>query len=112
MFWEGKVVWSWMDYFLGIDRRLFWNVSVQDPRHNTDHYMVLGCLRSAPEREHAKYLSGRKKLPLRPLAEPTREDGIFAALRRAVPKPHARERSQNDWISEDTWRLVDKRVSA
>ena len=109
---EGMVVRSWTDYILGTDRRLFWNVSVRDPRHNTDHYMVLGCLRSVPEREHAKYLSGRKKLPLRPLAEPTREDGIFAALRRAVPKPHARERSQNDWISEDTWRLVDKRVSA
>ena len=55
---------------------------------------------------------GRKNLPLRPPAKPTREDGIFADLRRAVPKPHARERRKNGWISEDTWRLVDKRVSA
>ena len=82
---EGKVVRSRMDYILGKDRRLFWNVSVQDPRHNTDHYMVLGCLHSAPKREHARYLSGRKKLSLRPPAKPTREDSIFAALRRAVP---------------------------
>ena len=87
---EGKVVRSWTDYILGTDQSLFRNVSVRDPRHNTDHYMVLGCLRSAPEREHAKYLTGRKKLPLRLPAEPTREDDIFAALRRAVPKPHAR----------------------
>ena len=70
-------------------------MSIRDLRHNTDHYMVLGCLRSAPEREHARYLLGCKKMPLRPPAEPTREDGIFAALRRAVTKPHMRERRKN-----------------
>ena len=74
--------------------------------------MVLGCLHSAPEREHARYLLGRKQLPLRPPSEPMREDGIFASLRRAVPKPHTRDRRNNGWISEDTWRLVDERVSA
>ena len=34
------------------------------------------------------------------------------ALRRAVLKPHAREMRKNGWILEDTWRLVDERVSA
>ena len=87
---EVKVVRSRTDYILGTDRRLFRNVYVRDPRHNTKHYMVLGYLRSAPEREHARYLLGRKKLRLRPPDEPTREDRIFADLRRAVPKPHAR----------------------
>ena len=57
---EGKVVRSQTNYILGTDRRLFWNVFVWYPRHNTDHYMVLGCLCSAPEREHTKYLTGRK----------------------------------------------------
>ena len=47
---EGKVVRSRTDYILGTDQSLFWNVSVQDTRHNTDHYMVLGCLRSALKR--------------------------------------------------------------
>ena len=108
---EGGVVRSRTDYILGTCRRLFWNVSVWDPRHNTDHYMILGFLCSAPEREHTKYLTGLKRLPLRPPANPTQEDGIFAALRRDVPKPHARERRNNGWISEETWRLVDKRVS-
>ena len=87
-------------------------MSVRDLSHNTDNYMVLGCLLSAPEREHVMYLSGRKKLPLRPPADPTMEDGIFTALRRAVPKPHAREIRKNGWISEDTWIIVDERVSA
>ena len=51
---EGEVVRSRTDYILGTDLRLFWNVSIRDPRHNTNHYMVLGCLRSAPKREHTK----------------------------------------------------------
>ena len=29
-----------------------------------------------------------------------------------MPKPHARDRHKNAWILEETWRLVDKRVSA
>ena len=32
------------DYITGTDRRLFLNVAVQDPGHNTDHYLVLACL--------------------------------------------------------------------
>ena len=95
------------DYILGTDFRLFGNVSVQDPRHNSDHYLVLGCLHSASLKEHSRYLGGRKKLPLRPPKYPTREDTIFAALRRAVPKPRAREARRDEWISEATWRLVN-----
>ena len=40
---EGKVVRSRTDYLLGTDRSLFRNVSVRDPRHNTDPFMVVGC---------------------------------------------------------------------
>ena len=106
---ERKVVRSRTDYILGTDSRLFWNVSVWEPRHNTDHYMVLGCLHSAPDREHTKYRTGHKGLPLQSPSGPTREDRIFAALRRAVPKTQAQEMRKNGWISEDTWRLVDER---
>ena len=95
---EGKVVQSWTDYILGTDRCLFWNVSVWDPWHNTDHYMVPGCLGRAPEREHTNYLTGLKRLPLQPPSDPTREYRIFTALRRSVPKPHARERRKSGWV--------------
>ena len=109
---EGKVVRSRTDYILGTDRSTFRNVSVRYPRHNTNHFMMVGCLRSALAWEHARYIKGRRKMPLRPPTEPTREDGIFEALRRAVPKPHERVKHKNAWISEETWRLVDERVSA
>ena len=39
---EGKVVRSRTDYLLGTDRSLFKNLSIRDPRHNTDHFMVMG----------------------------------------------------------------------
>ena len=45
---RGQVVRSRTDYITGTDRRLFLNVAVRDPRHNTDQYMVLGCLPGAP----------------------------------------------------------------
>ena len=50
-------------------------------------------------------------MPLQPPKEPTREDELFGDLRRAVPKPNEREKHRNAWISEETWRLADKRVS-
>ena len=107
----GREVRSRTDYILGKDFRLFWNVSVRDPRHNSDHYMVLGFLCSAPLREHSRYLGGRKRIPLRQPTAPTKEDGIFAALQRAVSKPQAQDTRKNAWILEATWRLSDERVS-
>ena len=109
---EGREVRFRTDYILGTDCRLFGNVSVRDPTHNSDHYMVLGCLHSAPLREHARCLRGRKQPPLCPPTALTREDRIFADLRRAVPKPLAMYARKNAWILEAMWRLVDKRVSA
>ena len=109
---RGREVRSRTDYILGTDCRLFGNVSIRDPRHNSDHYMVLGCLPSASLTEHKRYLGGRKRWPVRPPSKPTRVDQLFAALRRAVPKAQPREARRNTWISEETWRLVDERVSA
>ena len=51
-------------------------------------------------------------MPLQPPKAPTREDEIFGDLRRAVPKPNERQKHRNAWISEETWRLADERVSA
>ena len=109
---QGKEVRSWTDYIFGTDRRLFGNVSVRDPRQNSDHYMVLGCLPIASLTEHKRYVGGQKKLPLRPPTELTREYNAFAALRRAVPKARQREARRKEWISTETWRLIDERVSA
>ena len=101
-----------MDYLLGTDRSLFRNVAVRDPSDNSDHFMVVGHSRSATAQDHACYIKGIRKMPLKPPTEPTRWDELFGALQRAVPKPHERDKHKNAWISKGTWRLVDKRFSA
>ena len=109
---EGREVRSRTDYILGTDLRLFGNVSVWYPRHISYHYMVLSCLHSVSLKEHAIYFGVSKRLPLRPPTEPTREDRIFAALRRAVLNLRAWEARKNTWILAKTCRIVDERVSA
>ena len=47
---EGRLIRSWSDYLLGNDGSLFRNMAVRDPRHNSDHYMVVGHLRSETAR--------------------------------------------------------------
>ena len=51
-------------------------------------------------------------MPLLPPKDPTREDKLFGDLRRAVPKPHEREKHRNVWIYDKTRRLVNERVLA
>ena len=109
---EGKVIRSRTDYLLGTDRSLFRNVAVRDSIHNSDNYMVVGHLRGGAAREHVRYIRGRRRMPLLPPKEPTREDELFGDLRWVVPKPHEWEKHRNAWISDKTWRLADERVSA
>ena len=63
----GMEVQSWTYYILGTAFRLFRDLDLQYPRHNLNHYLVLGCLRSSPLREHTKYLGRSMRLPLWPL---------------------------------------------
>ena len=72
----GREVQSWKYYILWKDCCLFRNVYVRDPRHNLDHYMVIGCLHRAPLREHTEYLRRCMQIPIRPLTNPTKEDRV------------------------------------
>ena len=95
----GKEVRYQTDYILGTDRCLFRDVTVWDPRHNSYHYLFIGCLSIYPPREHYDYLRRRKRPPLLPPTTQMSEGKLFAAQRRAVPKPKARGARKNAWIS-------------
>ena len=75
---EGKLIRSRTDYLLGTDRSLFRIVAVQDPRHNSDHYMVVVHLRGGTVHEHVQYIRGRRRMLLLSPKEPTREDELTA----------------------------------
>ena len=69
---QDRVVKSWTDYILVSDRRIFQNVTACNLRHNSDHLVVLGCLRGASLREHLRYLGRRMHLPILPPGHQTR----------------------------------------
>ena len=61
---QGMVVRYQMDYIMGSYRQIFQNLAVRYLRHNSDHLMVIGCLRVSSLREHSRYLGRRMRLPL------------------------------------------------
>ena len=71
---EEREVQYYTDYILGTDQPLFEKVSVRDPMHNSDHYLVLCCLKSSSMKKNMWYLGGQKKPPLHPPTTLTRED--------------------------------------
>ena len=68
------------DYIRVTDCRLLRNVAVQDKRHNTDHYLVLGCLHSATPAAHSQYFGERKFFPMKPSATPVGVNRLFAKI--------------------------------
>ena len=100
------------NYILGTDRRLLQNVVVRYAWHNTDHYLVLGCLRRSAPTVHSCYLRKRTLFPIKLPTTPERVDRLFADLQEANPKPPCQERLRQAWISPETWRLVDARIAA
>ena len=73
-----KLVQSQTYYIIRTDLCLFQNVSVCDPRHNIDHYMVIGCLYAADHRNDQLCLRFLTHLPFLPPMVLTREDVLFA----------------------------------
>ena len=104
MFGMVRGVRSWADYILETERHLFRKMSGRDPKHNSDHYLILGCLRSAILREHENCLWRRTRLSICNPTTLTREGGLFVSLRWTIPKTKSQEGRNN------TWRLVKTRV--
>ena len=54
---QGKTIWSWCNYILGLDRCIFLKVCLKDPRcFASNHLMVVGKLLSAPLSSNLSYL--------------------------------------------------------
>ena len=52
---------SWTDYILDTYSCLFQMVAVRDARHNTDYYLVLGCLRGDATAVRVRYLGWHRQ---------------------------------------------------
>ena len=107
--WEVR---SRTDYILGKDSSMLQNVAVQDSRHNTEHYLVLGYLCGSAPTAHLRYLGNFTRSPIRSPATTEKEDRMFDELRRAITRPHRQERHLQAWISPETWSLIVTRIEA
>ena len=87
MFRLGRDVRYRMNYLMGMDHRLFQNVSVRDPRNNSYHYMVLWYLCGATHREQSCYLRQHRSPPPPLLQTQTWEDQWFVDPGKVIPNP-------------------------
>ena len=88
------------DYIIGTHCRLFQDVTFWDTQHQSDHYMVLGCLRGEPEKEITGYLRKLRRYPLRTLHRDLASgpDKLFSELKTHILKPPLRKRVMWAWI--------------
>ena len=80
MLYGGKEVRSQTSYILGTYRPLLQNVVVRGVYHNTDHYLVLGCLRKSAPDAHSCYLREQTRFPIKPTMTLGGVDRLFSEL--------------------------------
>ena len=93
---------SQTNHILGTDRCLIQNVAFRDSCHNTDHYLVMGCLCGAPSAENLRYLGNRARFPINPPNNPDGVYRLFVELRGGIPNPPWQERPRQAWILPET----------
>jgi hypothetical protein len=110
---DGQLISSKCDYIMATDRRIFQYVRLKEPRYNSDHLMVTGGILSATRRENFECLRGRKSFPLRTTANLSEADQLHQQIKDSVDTNDTNviRKTREPWISEATWKLIDKRVS-
>ena len=62
---QGRAIWSWCDYVLGLDFPMFKTIGIQYPRNFvSNHFPLQEELLVWPNRCHRRYLQGRRAFPL------------------------------------------------
>jgi len=112
---QGRLYSTKPDYFLSEPdmRRRFRNVSLRKLRHHaTDHRAIVGRLWGGNQKWLDKYRRNVGKCPFRlPRTAPyTLQEHLFQELKATVEKKAIRASPRNQWISQETWALVDRRA--
>ena len=100
-------------YGQGVDTTAFRSVGFWQPRfHDTDHRAVVANISRGQNGRIKKYRQSRQTFPLKlaPLGEQDGATRLFGKLREECKETDPKKRSWNDWISEETWRLIAHRA--
>ena len=89
------------DYIFGTGRRLFQKFSARELWHNTDHYLVQGCLCQVNQRENKCSFGMGMQILFHLTKRTSREENIFASLQQELPNKTARKCAQNSLVLEE-----------
>jgi hypothetical protein len=92
--------------------RHFWNVAFRQPRfHDSDHRAVVASIRKGKVGKLKRYRKSRQTFPLQlsPVEEQDVQTRLFGELKDTCVDTKT-QRTRNDWISEECWRLIAHRA--
>jgi hypothetical protein len=95
------------------DTKLFWNVAFRQPRiHDSDHRAVVASILGGRPGRLKHYRRRRQTFPLQlPLVKERDEQTcLFGELRKSCKEDALMWQKRNDWISEESWRLIPHRA--
>jgi hypothetical protein len=91
----------------------FWNVAFRQPRfHDSDHRAVVASIRKEKVGKLKRYRKSRQTFPLQlpPVEEQDVQTCLFGELKDACVEDAKTRRTLDDWISEESWRLIAHRA--
>jgi hypothetical protein len=92
---------------------LFWNVAIRRPWiHNSDHRAIIASIRRGQPGQLKLYRQRRQRFPLQlpPVEERDQQMSLFGELRKTCEEDAPTRRKQNNWILEESWRLIAHRA--
>ena len=102
------------DIIASDDPSSFLNCQIKTPRFDTDHSAIIGTVRLVAKRHHRRYARSRSMYPIPKLKpeEMNRADKLLAELAEHAAKKKKTDGRNNSWISDRTWKLLDRKADA
>jgi hypothetical protein len=95
------------------DAKLFQNVAIRRPRiHDSDHRAIVAMIRKGRPGQLKLHRRPRQRFPLQlpPVEEQDQQMRLFGELRKTCEEDAPTRQKQNDWILEESWRLIAHRA--
>ena len=110
---DGRLVGSVTDLICSNCRQSFINCQLKILKFDADHPMLLTTIRLGSVKHHRRYVRSRKQYPLRAPRGDLRNDAdvLLEDLLKAKEGDRINDGRKASWISDATWKLVDRKAS-
>ena len=111
---DGRRYGAICDHIASDDPSCFTNCQIVEPRFDTDHFGLVARIRLASKQQHRRYAKSRSKYPIPKLkpGDMNQADKLLTELTEAVTAKKKTNGRDNSWISDRTWKLIDRRADA